>query len=219
MNLSLPQLNATTNTLQSISNIAKHVLYLFFLFCLMLNYNPILAQANDCPEGDALQWDWIQDLIAASDGNYVATIHQFKYDGNTYFKTINSDTNTGSYYVYYDCGGKQVCEYVSGNDYNPCYDISTYNTNIQLSSVIFTIIWSFEDPYPPGICPEEEDPLEWDWIKDLIALENECKAGTIRQFEYNDNTYFSVGEGGYFATRYSDRQQGTAQPYGPMITT
>jgi len=157
------------------------------------NYTTIWAyedtpSATSCPEGDPLQWTWIQDLIAISDGDNIAAIHQFEFEGNTYFNTVNADLNNEPNSLFFNCEGEQLCEVVSdGYSTSPCDDLDLF-----LASFIdFTILWSYENPFPAVTCPQGE-PLQWSWIQNLIAEAEVCKGGTINQFYYSGNTYFQV---------------------------
>jgi len=245
MNLLLSQLKTTMNTQRPISNITKYLLYLLFFFCWMLNFNVNSAHAKDCPEGDPLQWTWLQDIIALEDACHSGVIRQFEYNENSYFSVAY-----GRYcgiadfpnYVY-NCAGDTVCS--SGGLSTTCdeyFPKGTWNSTIiytyelpiaktcpegdyaqwdwvqekknsingcgkteiiKLTWEDLTIIhfWnacdSSKDQFYdcPIACPEG-DPLQWDWMQDLIAGSDECNVEAIHQFEYEGNTYFRTARAG-----------------------
>lgn len=85
------------------------------------------AQPNSCPEGDPLEWDWMQDLITNNScvGDVIKRIYQFEYNGNDYYSVYKGScdeyVDDDYYYVYYDCQGTIVC-YVER--YSPTSDSS-----------------------------------------------------------------------------------------------
>jgi len=139
-------------------------------------YDP--SQTATCPEGDPLQLDWIQDLIAGGSQCSVGAIHQFEFEGNTYFKTASGCPGIPG--RYFNCEGEEVC-------------VFPYDNEIASAASDFTLLWLYEDRFPNETCPPG-DPLEWDWMQDLIAVGDECNIGTIRQFNYDGGTYYAVSE-------------------------
>jgi len=154
-----------------------------------------------CPEGDPLQWDWVQNLTDDSDGCFVERIDQFEKNGNTYFLIYPTVSVSGipcssvdQTFKYVDCNGDLICEYGSIatfiDDSNKCDE--TQLSFFEDSDI--TTIWAYEDSLALEGCPAGR-PVTWDWIQNLIQKSTRCDVGEIRQFEYNGATYFHAVPG------------------------
>jgi len=106
---------------------------------------------NICPEGDPLQWQWVQMLLALPPGVNCEykEIRQFEYNGNFYLEIIPGATieglicSSGINTTYYSC----TSEYICGNAETAC------EPEILAAASNATTIWMNES-LPPTTCLE-----------------------------------------------------------------
>jgi len=116
-------LNATKKTF--FKNHPKIKLYLLccwsVVFMLNLSAN---AKTNNCPDGDPLQWDWLQNLITNNNcvNNLLIThVKQFEYNGNNYWYTYHQTS---------------ICELVPSEEHNiNYYDTAIVNLLVLLHKI------------------------------------------------------------------------------------
>jgi len=136
--------------------ICKTVQKLFFSFCFLISLNAWAQQ--DCPTGNPLEWDWIQNIISNEAGCELGEISQFEYDGNMYYVTAPLYDNSYPSYIYscnpmdtyetkyYDCNGIFLCEGSIASEGDP----ESCATEIREAAANGSSIWTFEDLYVGG---------------------------------------------------------------------
>jgi len=135
------------------------------------------SRSTKCPEGDPLEWDWIQKIISEGSLCGNGSIWQFEYNGNTYFRVgIASQCNISDYCRYfYDCKGDFVC--LSCDLSPPEYEGKCDDNFFRYTSDV-TTIWNFE--------PNCNNPLEKNYVK--LSIQEGCTEA-IYTFDYDDEQY------------------------------
>jgi len=132
-------------------------------------YTPAEPPSTEsCPEGDPLEWDWIQELIEQKAGCEVGYINQFSYNGDEYIGIIPLEvsrtpldeptTNVGlscpfddAYEPkYYRCNGEYVCKYGLTADYG---DPEKCDADFIQELSNSTLIWAYRSSLTLK-CPE-----------------------------------------------------------------
>ncbi len=189
MNISVTQ---TKNSQDHKLNTNWKFYSVFSLIIILLLNNLTYAQTNNCPTGEPLQWDWIQNLLDQSAGCGVGEIRQFESNGNTYFETTPGRTENGSPcqadlgYYYYNCQGDYVCQ--TGFAALGLPEGEQCDPQLLSDKNNFTPVWTFVAECPNSF-------YQQDWLSTLIRNSAGCAVGKITRIKYRGNNYFMTNPG------------------------
>lgn len=152
MNRILTQLNTTKIPIFKSWISTKFYFINLFGFALILNIHT-QAQSNNCPTGDPLEWEWVQEIINYAYGCDVAEIRVLDFDEDDFIVTIGGEPEnvpcvSSTKNRIYDCQGNGLAEFDG--------DISTF-----LDPVLFPepyeyySIWTYVDRTNQSIIPVE----------------------------------------------------------------
>lgn len=152
MNQTLTQLSTTKIPIFKSCICTKFYFISLIGLALILNLTT-KAQNNDCPNGDPIEWAWLQEIINYSYGCDVAEIRRIDYEGDIIIETISRNSENASCVPdtknrLYDCLGNLIGAYEG--------DISSWwNPVILPGAYEYNSIWTYVEKTNQSIIPVE----------------------------------------------------------------
>lgn len=166
------------------------------------------VEEAQCPEGDPLEWDWIQDVVTNSDG-CPNRVEIFEGDGTTYVLLAQNgqlcDNDLPN--EYYSCNGNYIC-FRGGNAFPGADDGCTFG---EISNS--RILWEYDKPIIKGCtipeacnynpeanlidascifegCDNEKTVFDdYPWLSTYVN-QNSCSNEIISVYNYGSNSNF-----------------------------